>query len=66
MFVQAGDLQPEGLQLDLHPTIGPLGYEGSQEIGVAAAALKARVVPSRGGLKCTGRLWKSKSERNNA
>ena len=56
MFVQAGDLKPEGLQLELHPQIGPLDYEGGQEIGVAAAALKARLIPARGGMKCAGRF----------
>ena len=40
----------------MHPRIGPLGYEGGLEIGVAAAALNAKVVPARGGLKCAGRF----------
>jgi len=56
VLVRAGDLQPEGLQLDLRPDIDTLSYEGAIEIGVEQPVLTARVVPSRGGLKCSGRL----------
>ncbi len=56
MIVRAGDLTPQGLQLDLRPSLGTLSYEEDLRIDVAAAVLQARVVPWRGGLRCTGRL----------
>src|SRR5262245_14314227 len=56
VIVRAGDLQPEGLRVDLRPDLGPLSYEAGLGIGVIAPALEVRVLPSRGGLRCTGRL----------
>lgn len=56
VIVRAGELRPEGLPINLNLHIGPLGYEGGLEIGVAGATLKALVKPSRRGLACTGRL----------
>ena len=56
MLVRTGDLKPEGLHLDLHFEPVSLSYEGGLEIGVGEAALNARIVPHRGGLRCSGRL----------
>jgi uncharacterized protein len=56
VIVRAGDLQPEGLLLGEQLELEPLGYDGGLEIGVVGAAVKARILPSRGGLVCSGRL----------
>ena len=56
MNVRAGDLRPEGLEVDqeLHP--GRLTDEAGLEIGVARARLRARVRPEERGLRCAGQL----------
>jgi DUF177 domain-containing protein len=56
VIVRAGDLQPRGLQVDLKPDVGPLSDEAGLEIRVEGASLSARVVPTQGGLRCSGRL----------
>ena len=56
MIVRAGDLHPEGVKVDQRPEVGPLGYVGGLTIGIADTKLEARVVPSKGGLRCSGRV----------
>ncbi len=56
MIVRKDDLQPEGLHLDVHPQLGPLGSESGLEVTVSDAALNAEIVPTEGGLHCRGRL----------
>ena len=56
MIVRAGDVEPEGLQIDAQLQIGPLEYERGLEIGVEGVMLKALVLPARGGLSCAGWL----------
>lgn len=56
MIVRAGDLQPDGLRVDLRLDLGPLDYEGDLEIGVTGASLTALIEPSQRGMTCAGRL----------
>jgi uncharacterized protein len=56
VIVRKDDLRPEGLHLDLQPTIGPLVYEGGLAIEVRGASLSAHAAPERDGVRCRGRL----------
>lgn len=56
MIVRAGDLRPEGLEVDDSLQMGSLVYEGGLEMEVSDAGLKARILPSNGGMSCVGRV----------
>lgn len=56
MIVRADDLRPEGLDVDLRLSLGPLEDPGGFGIDVEEVALTATIHPTRKGLNCSGRL----------
>jgi len=56
VIVRAGEVAPEGLDVDLQVDIRVLTDESGLEIGVGRATLKAHVHPARGGLQCSGQV----------
>jgi uncharacterized protein len=57
VIIRVGDLQPEGMRIDRQLQIGPLGFEGDQEIGVSEARIEVHVTRHGEGLACAGRLF---------
>jgi uncharacterized protein len=56
LIIRVVDLQPEGVRIDRQLTLGPLGFEGDQEIDVSQVRLEAHVSRHGEGMACSGRL----------
>ena len=56
MIIRVVDLHPEGMRIDRQLTLGPLGFEGDQELDVSDARLEVHVTRHGEGMSCSGRL----------